>query len=116
MKTWKKWQANKLLFKIKRDIFINKQGFIKEIKTRELGLLLIELGGGRKQITDQINYNVGYDNVLGVGDQVDASTPILNLYSNSIQDCNEIKEKIKECFIIADSEVSKPKEIYKVIN
>jgi len=113
LKTYKTDIKNNCL---QEDIFINKQGFIKEIKTRELGLLLIELGGGRKQITDQINYNVGYDNVLGVGDQVDASTPILNLYSNSIQDCNEIKEKIKECFIIADSEVSKPKEIYKVIN
>ena len=101
---------------LKEDIFINKQGFIKEIKTRELGLLLIELGGGRKQTTDQINYNVGYDNVLGVGDHVDASTPILNLYSNSNQDCDEIKEKIKECFIITESEVLKPKEIYKVIN
>jgi len=101
---------------LKEDIFINKQGFIKEIKTRELGLLLIELGGGRKQTTDQINYNVGYDNVLGVGDRVDSSTPILNLYSNSNQDCDEIKEKIKECFIITESEMLKPKEIYKVIN
>ena len=101
---------------LKEDIFINKQGFIKEIKTRELGLLLIELGGGRKQTSDQINYDVGYDNVLGVGDQVDTSTPILNLYSNRNQDCDEIKEKIKECFIITDSEVTKPKEIYKVIN
>ena len=49
---------------LKEDIFINEQGFIKEIKTRELGLLLIELGGGRKQTTDQINYNVGYDAYL----------------------------------------------------
>ena len=101
---------------LKEDIFINEQGFIKEIKTRELGLLLIELGGGRKQTTDQINYNVGYDNVLGVGDQVDASIPVLNLYSSRNQDCDEIKAKIKECFIISDSEISKPKEIYKIIN
>ena len=79
-------------------------------------MLLIELGGGRKQTTDQINYNVGYDNVLGVGDQVDASIPVLNLYSSRNQDCDEIKAKIKECFIISDSEISKPKEIYKIIN
>ena len=113
LKTYKTDIKNNCL---KEDIFINKQGFIKEIKTRELGLLLIELGGGRKQTTDQINYDVGYDNVLGIGDQVDTSTPVLNLYSNSNQDCDEIKEKIKECFIITDSEILKPKEIYKVIN
>ena len=36
------------------DINLGKQGWIKEVDTRELGLILIELGGGRKQINDKI--------------------------------------------------------------
>ncbi len=45
---------------------IKQSGYVQKIKTRDLGLILIELGGGRKQVTDKINFNVGYDNVLRV--------------------------------------------------
>ena len=61
------------------DIQFRKQGWIKEIKTRELGLLLIELGGGRKQVDDKINYHVGYENVLGVGSAIETLTPVIKV-------------------------------------
>ena len=64
----------------KKDIYIQQSGYVQKIKTRDLGLILIELGGGRKQVTDKINFNVGYDNVLSVGDRVDSSTPLLTVY------------------------------------
>ena len=35
-------------------IIASKSGFIHSIQTRDLGLILIELGGGRKQINDKI--------------------------------------------------------------
>ena len=50
-----KTTASKII-SFKKDIFANKKGWIKKIHTRELGLILIELGGGRKQVTDKINF------------------------------------------------------------
>jgi thymidine phosphorylase len=98
-----------------KDIYISEQGWIKEIKTRELGLLLIELGGGRKQIDDKINYHVGYDNVLGVGESIDASTPVIKVIANSKDDFNKVKNKIMNCFVVSDSDVKKSNNIYEVI-
>ena len=49
------------------DKKIHLSGWVEKIKTRDLGLILIELGGGRKQTTDKINFNVGYNNILRVG-------------------------------------------------
>ena len=49
------------------DVISEQTGFIKSIETRQLGLLLIELGGGRKNTTDKINYSVGFSNVAGIG-------------------------------------------------
>jgi thymidine phosphorylase len=97
------------------DIYLRKQGWIKEIKTRELGLLLIDLGGGRKQVDDKINYHVGYDNVLGVGTSIDESTPVMKVFANSKDDFNKIKINITKCFIISDQESNKSKSIYDVI-
>ena len=76
LSTYKKELSNNMYAE---DIHLGKQGWIKEIKTRELGLLLIELGGGRKQVDDKINYHVGYDNVLGVGSVIETSTPVIKV-------------------------------------
>ena len=99
----------------KKEIFSKRAGWIKNIKTRELGLILIELGGGRKQITDKINYNVGYNNVLNVGDKIDSSQPILTVYTDSINDYENVREKIEDCFIISDSHINALPEIFEVI-
>ena len=101
---------------IKKDIFSTQPGWVKEIKTRDLGLILIELGGGRKQVTDKINFNVGYDQVLRIGDKVDVSTPLLTVYTNSEDDYENVRKKIEDCFIIADTEVSELPYTYEVIN
>jgi thymidine phosphorylase len=99
----------------KKEIFSKRAGWIKNIKTRELGLILIELGGGRKQITDKINYNVGYNNVLNVGDKIDSSQPILTVYTDSINDYENVREKIEDCFIISDSHINALPETFEVI-
>ena len=100
----------------KKDIFSTQFGWVKEIKTRDLGLILIELGGGRKQVTDKINFNVGYDHVLRIGDKVDISTPLLTVYTNSEEDYESLRKKIADCFVIVDNEVRALPYTYEVIN
>ena len=97
------------------EIFLKKSGWLKEINTRKLGLLLIELGGGRKKIDDKINYHVGYNNILGIGEKVDEKKPIIKVFSSSEVVYNNLKNEIKDCFILSDNEITKPTNIYKVI-
>jgi thymidine phosphorylase len=112
LSTYKKELSNNTFI---QDIYLEKQGWIKEIKTRDLGLLLIELGGGRKQVDDKINYHVGYDNVLGIGECVDSSTPVIKVYANSKDDFNKVKNSIINCFIVSGQEVKETESIYEVI-
>ena len=99
-----------------KDIFVQNSGWVEKIHTRELGLTLIELGGGRKQVTDKINYGVGYDNVCSVGDKIDSSRPLLTLYSNNMEDDKKLEDRIKDCFVISEKEITKLPEIYEHIN
>tara|TARA_B100000929_G_scaffold288728_1_gene277826 strand:- start:20 stop:1333 length:1314 start_codon:yes stop_codon:yes gene_type:complete len=101
---------------IKNDIFSTKSGWVQKIKTRDLGLILIELGGGRKQVIDKINFNVGYNNVLRVGDKIDPTQPLLTVYTESENDYENVRKKIEECFIIADTEVHELPQTYEVIS
>ena len=112
LRTYEKELSNNMYAE---NIYLKKKGWIKGIKTRELGLLLIELGGGRKQVDDKINYHVGYDNVLGVGGSIDISTPVMKVFANSKNDFNKVKNQIMNCFILSESKVKKSQNIYEVI-
>lgn len=97
------------------EIMSNKSGWIKEVNTRKLGLILIELGGGRKQANDKINYYVGYNNILGVGEYVEKRTPLIKIFSTTEDSFHKVKNQIANCFILNNKEVKKEKNIYKVI-
>ena len=98
------------------EIISNKVGFIKSINTRRLGLILIELGGGRKHINDKIDFSVGYENVINVGDGIDKSTPLLKVHASSESIFKGLQKQIEECFIISDHQEQPLNTIYEVIN
>ena len=98
------------------EIKPNEPGSIHSIETRKLGLILIELGGGRKQIDDAINYAVGYENVVSVGDNVDTSTPLLKVHASSQSDFDRVKKEIEKCFVISDTKSNNLDAIYQTIN
>ena len=97
------------------QVLAEQTGFIQSIETRKLGLLLIELGGGRKQIKDSIDYSVGFENVIGVGDYVESTSPLLTLHSSSKDDFDSLKKQIQKCFKISESKSEKLNIIYQTI-
>jgi len=99
----------------REDIFGFSNGIVKSINTRRLGMLLIELGGGRKQINDKIDFSVGLEKVINVGSQVDSSTPLLTLHAKTKESVDNIRKQIKECFEITTTAELELKTIYKTI-
>ena len=67
-------------------------------------------------LNSKINFNVGYNNILRVGDKVDSSLPLLSVFINSEDDYDNVSKKIQDCFVITDSEVSELPHTYEVIN
>jgi len=98
------------------EIKADKVGSIYSIETRKLGLILIELGGGRKQVDDKINYTVGYENVMSVGEDVDTTTPLLKVHASSQGDFDRVKGEIEKCFVISNNKSNSLDTIYQTIN
>lgn len=74
-----------------------KTGYIKSFQNDMIGLLLIDLGGGRKSKADKIDHGVGFDFHKKIGDQVKKGEPILTIKHHAHQ--KEIVENIKVKFI-----------------
>ncbi|MCO4755594.1 MAG: thymidine phosphorylase [Bacteriovoracaceae bacterium] len=67
------------------EIKAPKAGYIKSLKTDEIGLLLTELGGGRKTKTDKIDFAVGFDFNKKVGDKVKEGDTIFTVHHHKSQ-------------------------------
>lgn len=83
--------------KEKTVVTSNKNGYIKMFDNTEIGLLLIELGGGRKSKTDKIDHSVGFSFHKKIGDKVKKGEPIFTIIHHSEQ--KEIVESIKRRFL-----------------
>lgn len=57
-------------------------GVITAVDTNALGLAVIAMGGGRQQMTDQIDHSVGLEMLVRVGDSIEVGQPLLNLFTD----------------------------------
>ena len=93
-------------------VFAGNVGYIEQINCRHVGLSIIDLGGGRKKASDKIDHTVGYTQLLKVGAEVDAKTPIAMIHASSSEQMNRAKKQLRSCFKIGNQ---KPKPLSALI-
>jgi len=76
-------------------------GFVERVDTRSLGLIVVELGGGRRRVEDAIDPAVGLAAVRGVGDAVDRERPIAIVHAHSIADAESAAKKLRESVTVS---------------
>lgn len=79
------------------DIAAPRNGYIKAFKNDLIGLLLIDLGGGRKTKEDTIDHAVGFTFHKRIGDKVKKGESIFTIHHHAHQ--GEVVEKIKKTFL-----------------
>lgn len=81
------------------DIKANKNGYICNVDTEEIGKAVCYLGGGRKTKTDIIDPYVGIVMHKKLGDRVEENTSIFTVYANDEMKynsiCNQLMDSVK---------------------
>ena len=90
-------------------IYADKSGFVSAIDTRQVGLGVIMLGGGRTHPTQKINYTTGFTSFCQIGDKVDAKTPLCYIHSEDKEKISSVSKGIRDAItIIEEKPKSKP--------
>jgi len=79
-------------------------GAVSAIHTRELGLAVIELGGGRRVASDAIDHRVGLSELLGKGARVDAGTPLCLIHAADDSTFERAANIVKKAYVIGDAQ------------
>jgi thymidine phosphorylase len=77
-------------------------GWLSGCATRDLGLVVVQLGGGRKRPTDDIDHAVGIDRILPLGTKVLRGEPIALVHAADHAQGEAMAKNVSRCFTIGD--------------
>jgi thymidine phosphorylase len=101
--------------KIIRPVYADRSGFASAMDTRELGLAVVTLGGGRRKPGDALDYSVGLTQLCALGDEIAADKPIAMIHAQSESAFEEAAAAVKKAIHVGDKAPAKTPEIYKYI-
>jgi thymidine phosphorylase len=61
-----------------------RSGWVDHMATRDIGLLVIGLGGGRRVATDRVDHRVGLSGMVQRGQRVEAGAPLAMVHAASV--------------------------------
>ncbi|ACA87812.1 thymidine phosphorylase [Shewanella woodyi] len=101
--------------KIIRPVYAEQTGFATSMDTRELGLAVVTLGGGRRKPGDALDYSVGLTQVCALGDEISKDKPIAMIHAQTETAFAEAERAVRKAIHIGDSRPEKTPEIYRYI-
>ncbi len=93
------------------DLPATADGYITAIATRDIGLAVVELGGGRRKASDRIDPAVGLSALAGLGDKVSRGAPLARIHAASTEDAQRAARILQQAITITPERTTIPPAI-----
>ncbi|MBP5331788.1 MAG: thymidine phosphorylase, partial [Lachnospiraceae bacterium] len=90
-------------------------GFVRSIKTDDVGIASLILGGGRETKDDVIDHAVGLIIEKKIGDQVKKGEPLAYIHANDRTKLEAAKERLIGAYTIGEKPEKLPMHVYGVV-
>ncbi|CAH0532818.1 Thymidine phosphorylase [Vibrio stylophorae] len=98
-----------------RPVFAEQQGFVHSMDTRALGMAVVGLGGGRRVASDSIDFAVGLNQCITLGQQADSNTPLAMVHARTEAQWQQAAQAVRDAVVLADSAPEQLPEVYERI-
>lgn len=89
------------------DIASPYAGFVTAIDTERLGYVVINLGGGRRQLGDKLDLSVGFEMLVRLGEKVDTGQPLARIFAQP-DAVHHVKRDLLAAITISDDAIEPP--------
>ncbi len=86
-----------------RDVHAESTGYLAHIDGRAIGLAVIELGGGRTRADQGIDVRVGFSEMAGLGERVDAPLPICRVHAADTAAADRAAARMRAAVMVAEA-------------
>jgi len=97
-----------------REVASPASGHVAAIETRDIGLAVVELGGGRRRADDEINPAVGLTGLVDLGVAVEKADPLCVIHADSETEADAAEAKVLSAYEIGDVR-DVPEPVLKII-
>ncbi|MDB4699972.1 hypothetical protein OAF17_03575, partial [Akkermansiaceae bacterium] len=101
---------------IRRDVTGTHDGWVQKIDTRELGITVLELGGGRTRAEDAIDYSVGLSGIAELGQRIGKGDLLAQVHAQSEDDFALAQAKIRKAVTISEEQASGQPVVYELVS
>ena len=97
-------------------VYANGTGFVQQIATRELGLVVVELGGGRTNPAEKVDHAVGLTQLPVLGQRVEQGQPLAMIHARTEQQAQRAAAQFNACVQIGAQQPEPQPVVYQSIN
>lgn len=98
-----------------KPIYSDHHGYVSTMQTRNIGLSIIGLKGGRTRSDQKLDYATGFSSFCQIGDYVDDEAPLCFIHAQNEADFERTEAELKANIIISDDKPqTKPAIIEKI--
>jgi thymidine phosphorylase len=90
---------------VRHAVLAERSGWIGRVATREIGLLVVELGGGRRQADDAVDPRVGLSDVVPLGRRVEVGDRLATVHAATAASAEAAAAALTAWLTIADAPV-----------
>lgn len=100
---------------VKLDVCADASGYVETIDADAIGRMVLLLGGGRRQVTDSINYGVGISNLIKLGTEVKPGDRLMTIHAASEAEGKALIPSARDAVKLSISPLTAPELIYERI-
>ena len=98
-----------------RPVVAPQEGYISSMQTRNIGLALIELKGGRTRSDQKLDYATGFSQFCQVGNKIQKGEPLCFVHAQNEADFTRAEQNILQNITISDKQSQATPEIIEKI-
>lgn len=98
-----------------QEVLAPEHGFITQMQTRDIGMAIVEMKGGRTANGQQIDHSVGFDRILPLGTKVNRGDVVVRVHAKDQQQAQLASQQYLAALTISDQQAPVPATIYQTI-
>ncbi|WP_114767226.1 thymidine phosphorylase [Vibrio rhodolitus] len=83
-----------------KPVFAEQTGVVSAMDTRAIGMAVVSMGGGRRVATDAIDYAVGFDGFIRLGEVADENKPLAIIHARSEEQWQDAANALRKAMTI----------------
>ena len=89
---------------VRHSVTAGQDGWITQCRTRDVGLLVVELGGGRRRPEDTIDHAVGLSDLVPIATRVARGDRLATVHARTQEEAEAAAARLVDCYTISQEE------------